>query len=105
MIRLANASSTKVFKSVKLFMPAEHTGGSFTSFVINHDLGVIPDNVGVVFDDGRLLYSIYVSGSNTFGFFVDNTNASSVTIRIYRYAIGDFYVVISALSDGVFDFS
>jgi len=103
MIRLTN--QLKVFKSPRLTQPVANTGTNFTTHVINHDLGIIPDQVEILFDDGRLLPSMSEIGADRFYYFVDAANSSNISLFFYRYAVGDFYVVISARSDGDFDFS
>lgn len=99
MIRLANpSSSTKTFVSPVLFQPL-NSGDNYTDHVINHDLGVTPDLVTLYVDDGRIMYSIFVSGANTFGWHVDLATPTSVTVRIFRYGAVEFYAIISSLAN------
>lgn len=103
MIRLAG--STRTFKSPRMTLPTLHTGTNHTVFVINHNLGVTPDHVDVLFEDGRIMYDVLVSGANNLGYLVDNTNPVSLTLWLYRYAVGDFYVVVTSFANSDFDFS
>jgi hypothetical protein len=104
MIKLSGSSS-KSFTSAKLYQPTLHVNQDFTSHTIVHNLGVTPDVVSVVWDDGRILYTVDI-GPNSFaaGYMVHNTNPTSVTIYIFRYAVGYFYVVCTSTANRNFEF-
>lgn len=103
MIRLAN-SSTKTFVSPRLYQPL-NSAHSFTTHVINHNLGVTPDNVDMIFDSGNLVPPLDGFGSTTYGWYIVDSNSTSVTLRVYRWDDGDFYLIISSFANRDFDFS
>lgn len=81
-------------------------GTDHTSHIVTHNLGIKPDHISVLWDDGRMLYDIADGGgSNYSGWMANNVTATFVGIWIFRYAVGYFYVTVSNLSGNNFDFS
>jgi len=101
MITLSNSSGVLTFTSDTFSQPL-NAGCSSTYYLINHNLGVIPDLVklhatGDHAAPYRPIPDFYSIGGSCEGYDVFSLSATSVEIYVYRWASFDIYFKIYAL--------
>jgi hypothetical protein len=103
MIRLTN--SIKEYISPVISHP-QQTGANSVLYVINHDMGVIPDYTRVYWHttspyDHSQLVDHYVASSTHYGYEVEGeTSITSVSVRIFRLGGATYDVYIKTFSLG-----